>query len=78
LPAPGPGIDIAEVPEREVAAIKFRGRPTDRLLAAKEEALRTWIGKQGRAASGGAEQAYHNSPLRPGPIRQNEVLVPLK
>jgi hypothetical protein len=78
LPAPGPGIEVVELPEREMAAIKFGGRPNDRLLMAKEESLRTWIADRGRVAADVAEQAYYNSPLRPGPVRQNEVLIPLK
>jgi len=78
LPAPGPGIEIVELPARDMAAVKFGTKPTDRLLAAKEADLREWIASVGKAINGSAEQAYYNSPLRPGPIRQNEVLIPVQ
>jgi hypothetical protein len=78
LPEPGPGIEIAELAARDVAAVKFGSKPTDRLLAAQEADLRAWIARVGQVSAGMAEQAYYNSPLRPGPIRQNEVLIPLQ
>lgn len=77
LPDPGPGIDIAELPPREVAALKFGGKPGDALLAAKEADLRAWVAARGREAAPAAEHGYYNSPLRPGPVRQNEILIEL-
>lgn len=77
LPEPGPGVAIAEIPERELAIIKFSGKPDDKTLAAKEAELRLWIAAQGRDAAGPVEHGYYNSPLRPGPMRQNEVMIPL-
>lgn len=77
LPVPGPGIAVAELPGREVAALKFGGKPSDQLLAAKEADLRAWIAAKERSAAEVAEHGYYNSPLRPGPIRQNEILIEL-
>jgi hypothetical protein len=77
LPAPGPGIAITEIPEREVAAVAVPGKPTDRLLAAKAAELERWIESRRRKRSGAAEHAYYNSPLKPGTTHPNEVLIPL-
>jgi hypothetical protein len=77
LPAPGEGVAIGEVEPRRVAAIRFGGRPDDAMLAAKEAELRGWMAKHGHEAARGAEHAYYNSPLIPGPLRHNEVLIPL-
>ena len=73
LPDPGPGVRLAEVPARRLAAIRFGGTPADRLLAQKEADLRRWIAGRGLVAVGAAEHAYFNSPMIPGPLKQNEV-----
>lgn len=77
LPAPPEGIAIVEVPAREIAAIKVAGQPSDRSFAGSEKKLAAWLAGRGRNASGAAEHAYYNSPLLPGPVRPNEVLIPL-
>lgn len=77
LEAPGPGITVVDIPEREVAVVSVPGKPTDRLFAAKAAELQRWIRTHRRKASGPAEHAYYNSPLEPGTARSNEVLIPL-
>lgn len=77
LPELPQGIGLVVLPARTVAAVKFSGKPDDRLFSAKEAELRAWIATRQRDVSGAAEHAYYNSPLRPGPIRQNELLIPL-
>lgn len=77
LEAPGPGITIAEIPGREVAVVPVAGRPTDRVFAAKTAELERWVKARRRKAAAPAEQAYHNSPLKPGTTHPNEVLIPL-
>lgn len=74
---PGPGISLAEIPAREVAVVSVSGRPTDRLFAAKTGELERWIKIRRRKTAGAPEQAYHNSPLKPGTSQPNEVLIPL-
>jgi len=37
--------------------------------------LRGWMQANGLAAGGEAEHAYYNSPLMPGPLRRNEVMI---
>lgn len=77
LPELPQGIGLVAFPARTVAVVKFSGKADDRLFSSKEAELRTWIAARTREASGAAEQAYYNSPLRPGPIRQNEIMIPL-
>ena len=75
LPPAGPNVTITDVPARTVAAIRFAGRPDDAALIAREAELRGWMQANGLAASGEAEHAYYNSPLMPGPLRRNEVMI---
>ncbi len=75
LPAPGPEVDINDIPARNVAAIRFAGRADDALLAEKETELRRWIADNDLEVMGDAEYAYYNSPVIPGPLRRTEVLI---
>lgn len=78
LPEPGPGVTIAEVPERTVALIRFGGRADGKLLAAKEAELRRWIESRGMEATGPVEHAFYDSPVMPGPLRNNEIMIEIK
>lgn len=75
LPEPGPGVAIAEVPARTVAVIRFGGRADDKLLKAKESELHAWLNDKDISAKGPIEHAFYDSPIMPGPLRQNEVMV---
>lgn len=77
LPTPPPGVTIEEVPGRRLAAVRFAGVADDGDLAGKEAELRQWIEAQGLKAVGPAEFAFYNSPMIPGPLRRNEVLIPV-
>ncbi|CAN5299421.1 hypothetical protein BH09PSE3_BH09PSE3_08300 [soil metagenome] len=77
LPAPPSGITLAIEPPRRVAAIRFPGRVGDADLAAKEGALRSWLQLRAFPSEGLAEHAFYNSPVMPGPLRRNEVLITL-
>jgi hypothetical protein len=77
LPEPGPGVAIADVPPRTVAAIRFAGRASDADLVREEATLRGWLLRRGLRGSQKAEHAFYNSPLIPGPLRRNEVLIAL-
>lgn len=74
LPKPGPGVAIAEIPARTVAVLRFGGRADDRMLAAKEAELKGWLEARGTAA-GAVEHAFYDSPIMPGPLRNNEVMA---
>ncbi len=75
-PAPA-GIAISDLPGRRVAAIRFSGLANDAVLQEKEAALRRWLDQRGETGSGRAEYAFYDAPFIPGPLRRNEVLVPL-
>jgi hypothetical protein len=75
LPETGPGVAIAELPARTVAAIRFAGRAGDADLARQEAALYAWILKRGLKPHGQPEHAFYNSPFVPGPLRRNEILI---
>ncbi len=77
LPEPGPGVTISERRERKVAVIKFSGVNSPDLVAAKEADLRDWIAGNEWAVTGDAEYAFYNSPFIPGPLRRNEVMIPV-
>ena len=78
LPPPGDGIEIDEVPARRVAAIRFPGYATDAGLADHEARLREWVVARGLTVIGDVEYAYYDSPMIPGPLRRNEVILPVE
>lgn len=75
LPAPGRGVTIADLPPRTVAVLRFGGRADDELLATKEAELRDRLAERGIVAIGPIEHAFYDSPIMPGPLRQNEVMA---
>jgi DNA gyrase inhibitor GyrI len=77
LPEPPAEIDLVDLPPRRVAVISFSGRADDRMLAAEEDRLRGWLAKNGEKCSAEPEYAFYNSPIIPGPLRRNEVWLPL-
>jgi hypothetical protein len=42
-----------------------------------EARLRDWIATQRLMPSGEAEFAFYDAPMIPGPLRRNEVLIPV-
>lgn len=77
LPPPGDGIEIDGIPARRVAVIRFSGYATDARLSEHKDRLRAWIVARAMTAIGEAEYAYYDSPMIPGPLRRNEVLLPI-
>ena len=77
LPEPPEGIELVELPPRKVAVVSFPGRAGDRLLAEQEDRLRGWLARNGEASEAEPEYAFYNSPMIPGPLRRNEVWLPL-
>lgn len=75
-PAPG-DIALTEVPARRMAAIRFAGNGEARDLALMEARLRDWMREAGLMPAGDAEYAFYNAPMVPGPLRRNEVLIPV-
>ncbi|WP_299321455.1 heme-binding protein [Parasphingopyxis sp.] len=77
LPDPAPGVTLEEQPARKIAAIRFSGSADDAMLAENEAALREWMAANSLEPAGDAEYAFYNSPFIPGPLRRNEVLIPV-
>lgn len=75
-PAPS-DITLTEMPARRMAAIRFSGNGSERDLALMEARLRDWMMAQGLMPAGEAEFAFYNAPMVPGPLRRNEVLIPV-
>lgn len=75
-PAPS-DIALTQVPARRMAAIRFSGNGGASDLAAHEAQLRQWLEGQGIAPLGEAEYAFYDAPMVPGPLRRNEVLIPV-
>ena len=75
-PAPA-DITLTEVPARRMAAVRFSGNGGSAELASREASLRRWMEAQGITAAGEAEFAFYDAPMVPGPLRRNEVLIPV-
>ena len=77
LPQPPDGVELVELPARKVAVVNFSGFADDRLLSAQEDRLRGWLARRGDISEAEPEYAFYNSPMIPGPLRRNEVWLPL-
>jgi DNA gyrase inhibitor GyrI len=75
-PAPA-DIALTQTPARRMAAVRFSGNGDARDLALMEARLRDWIATQGLMPAGEAEFAFYDAPMIPGPLRRNEVLIPV-
>ena len=75
-PAPA-DIALTQMPARRMAAIRFAGNGTGRDLALMEARLREWMTAQRLMPAGEAEYAFYDAPMVPGPLRRNEVLIPV-
>jgi hypothetical protein len=75
-PAPA-DITLTETPARRMAAIRFAGNGSGRDLALMEARLRDWMMAQRLIPAGEAEYAFYDAPMVPGPLRRNEVLIPV-
>lgn len=77
LPPAPTDITLTEVPARRMAAVRFSGNGDAADLAAREVSLRRWMEAQGITPVGEAEFAFYDAPMVPGPLRRNEVLIPV-
>ncbi|MEP5938517.1 MAG: heme-binding protein [Erythrobacter sp.] len=77
LPQAAEDITLDSVPGRHMAAVRFRGYGRDTDLVQAEAALREWMAEQELTASGPAEFAFYDAPMVPGPMRRNEVMIPV-
>lgn len=77
LPPAPEDITLTQMPARRMAAIRFSGNGSHADLALMEARLRDWMRAEGLMAAGEAEFAFYDAPMVPGPLRRNEVLIPV-
>lgn len=75
-PAPA-DITLTEMPARRMAAVRFAGYGSGRDLAMMEARLREWMAAEALTPAGEAEYAFYDAPMVLGPLRRNEVLIPV-
>lgn len=75
-PAPA-DITLTQTPARRMGALRFSGNGSGADLALMEARLREWIAAQRLMPAGDAEFAFYDAPMIPGPLRRNEVLIPV-
>ena len=79
LPKPqNPNITLREEPAKKVAAVEFSGVANTELLDTNEADLRTWMVENDIVAIGPAEYAFYDAPWVIGPLRRNEVIIPVE
>lgn len=79
--APAPkaeNVVLETLPARRVAVIRFAGNSNPGKEKEKLAELRAWMEARGLVAAGEPFLAYYDPPWTPGPMRRNEVLVPVK
>lgn len=78
LPRPLDGrVRLRDAPARRTAVLRFSGRADDRVLQAQTAELVERLARAGLHAAGEPELAQYDPPWIPGPLRRNEVIVPL-
>lgn len=79
LPKPqNPNITLREEPAKKVAAVQFSGVANSTLLDTNEAKLRGWMAENDVMAIGPAEYAFYDAPWVIGPLRRNEVIIPVE
>jgi DNA gyrase inhibitor GyrI len=77
LPPAPDDITLTQMPARRMAAVRFSGNASGRDLALMEARLREWMREARLMPAGEAEFAFYDAPMIPGPLRRNEVLIPI-
>ena len=78
-PQPTAGsVTLRDVPAQLMAVVTFSGRADSTKNAAQEQRLRQWMGQAGLIAVGSPRLAQYDPPWTPGPLRRNEVLIPVR
>ena len=79
--APAPkseAVRLEKLSAQTVAVLRFSGARSDKSEEAALAKLRAWVREQGLQEAGKPFSAYYDPPWTPGPLRRNEVLVPIK
>lgn len=78
IPAPlDPRSVLEQIPQRRVAALRFRGIATRHAIAAKTRELLDTLAQNEIPAKGTVFLMRYNAPFTPGLMRRNEVAVEL-
>lgn len=77
LPPAPDDITLTQMSARRMAAVRFSGNASGRDLALMEARLREWMREARLMPAGEAEFAFYDAPMIPGPLRRNEVLIPI-
>ncbi|SFI43724.1 SOUL heme-binding protein [Pseudomonas guineae] len=78
LPEPkDPDVTLRQVPERQMAAVRYSGFWSESAYKRNKTELDTWINKNGFRIVGEHIWARYNPPFMPWFLRRNEVLVPI-
>lgn len=79
-PAPTPShpaVRIDDRPEVTVAALRFRGLWREQRVLEHTRVLREIVARAGLVESGAVLYARYDPPSMPGPLRRNEVMIPV-
>ena len=71
-------VAVVKRPAQRCAVHRFSGMQSKDAEAAAKSRLTEWMEKQGLKATGEPFFAYYDPPWTPGPMRRNEVLIPVK
>lgn len=78
LPQPdNPVVQLREVPSRQLAAVRYSGRWTEKLYQRHLQRLQKWMQSRGMSPAGDAIWARYNPPFMPWFWRRNEILIPV-
>jgi DNA gyrase inhibitor GyrI len=78
--APSPkanDVKVETIPAGRWAVLRFSGNASPKSEAAALADLRTWMSQNKLSSSGKPVFAYFDPPWTPGPMRRNEVMLPL-
>jgi hypothetical protein len=79
LPKPDdPRVQLSLAPVTRVAVVRFSGWVSDQDFKRKRAELEQWMTRRRLKAIGPASLAQYNPPWTLGPLRRNEVMVPIK
>lgn len=70
-----PDVSLAEVPEKQVASLRYSGRSTRKAQVKQAETLGNWIASQGLVMQSEPRWAGYNPPWTLPWFRRNEVLI---
>ncbi|MCM8558128.1 SOUL family heme-binding protein [Sphingomicrobium sediminis] len=78
LPEPPPGVTLKQLPATRVGVVEFSGRPEEVNMGEQEARLRRWLHDvDTHDAADKPLYAFYSSPAVPGPMRRNEVWLPI-